>query len=394
MNKQLTEVAGYGITGHLGSGGMGEVYKGFHPALNRVAAIKVLYRKDLAERFKNEAYIQATVNHPNIARLYDYVITRDVPCIIMEYVDGQTLDCCIQKKGRLANEEAESILGQISSAISYLHRKDILHRDIKPQNFKIERDGTTKMLDFGISKNKYSPKLTQHGFVVGTTEYMAPEQFEYKAGKPSDIWSLGVMAYEMVTGYMPFEATNPIALRTKISKGKFTHPKILAPQLSYKLEMLIQKTLCVNPAQRISAEEAEELLNGKRKTQEKDKNAMMRFKSNPSLFYAACLLVTIVLVVLVRIIIKAPSEQLIIPAEISTEEKVKLNSVQINVPSVTHAFIVFPDGKQEPIPYEIRAREGEQVAFTIQAEGYEDKSVALKINSRRRSYEYNLEKKK
>lgn len=120
----------------------------------------------------------------------------------------------------------------------------------------------------------------------------------------------------------------------------------------------------------------------------------MRFKSNPSLFYAACLLVTIVLVVLVRIIIKAPSEQLIIPAEISTEEKVKLNSVQINVPSVTHAFIVFPDGKQEPIPYEIRAREGEQVAFTIQAEGYEDKSVALKINSRRRSYEYNLEKKK
>ena len=181
VNTQITEVAGYQLTVRIGAGGMGDVYKAFHYALNRTAAVKILHAKDMADRFKNEAYIQSSVSHPNIARLYNYSIVGETPCIVMEYVEGETLDAYLRSKRKLSAAETESIVAQVASALAYLHGKDILHRDIKPSNFKLQPDGTVKMLDFGISKNKYTPKLTQLGFVVGTTEYMAPEQFEGNA---------------------------------------------------------------------------------------------------------------------------------------------------------------------------------------------------------------------
>ncbi|MBD0352834.1 MAG: serine/threonine protein kinase, partial [Flavisolibacter sp.] len=259
------ELAGYRITEPIGAGGMGEVYKAYNPKLNRLAAVKILHQKELAERFKNEAYIQSSVCHPNIARLYEFAYFEGSPCIIMEYVEGHSLDAYIRQKGRLSNEEAEGILRQIASALRHLHKQDIIHRDIKPQNFRIQPDGTVKMLDFGIAKNKYTPRLTQLGFVVGTMEYMAPEQFLEQVRIESDIWSLGVLAYEMVTGYLPFEATNPITLRSKIVKASFTHPRVLVPHISKELCIIIDKSLQVHPENRIPAERMEALLNGKRK---------------------------------------------------------------------------------------------------------------------------------
>src|SRR5690606_8263394 len=137
-------------------------------------------------RFKNEAYIQSSINHPNIAMLYEYAKCNNKLCIVMEFVEGETLSDILYRKGKLSNSETENILRQIVSALAYLHKKEIIHRDIKPQNFKITADGTVKMLDFGIAKHKYSPKLTQLGFVVGTIEYLAPEQFEQKEEMKSD----------------------------------------------------------------------------------------------------------------------------------------------------------------------------------------------------------------
>ena len=119
------------------------------------------------------------------------------------------------------------------------------------------------MLDFGISKNKYTPKLTQMGFVVGTTEYMAPEQFQQKVELKSDIWSLGVLAYELLTGYLPFEADNPVTLRSKIEHGGFTDPKVLVPQLSEKLKVFFDKSLRLNPSGRLSAAEIVTLFSNK-----------------------------------------------------------------------------------------------------------------------------------
>src|SRR5574343_1148162 len=108
------------------------------------------------------------------------------------------------------------------------------------------------MLDFGIAKHKYSPRLTQQGFVVGTTEYMAPEQFEQQADKRADLWSLGVMAYELATGYLPFEAGNPVTLRARISKGSFSNPRLFVPELPPVILELIEQCLRINPAQRPS----------------------------------------------------------------------------------------------------------------------------------------------
>ena len=135
------------------------------------------------------------------------------------------------------------------------------------------------MLDFGISKHKFTPKLTQEGFVVGTTEYMAPEQFEHKVEKKSDIWSLGVLTYELLTGFMPFEANNPITLRSKISKAVFTDPKILVPQISERFSMVIEKSLRVNPSARMTAAEIKTLFTEKQTSQiEKKKEAARKIK--------------------------------------------------------------------------------------------------------------------
>ena len=137
-NAHIKEIAGYHLAERIGSGGMGDVYKAYNQTLNRTAAVKILHQKDMAERFRNEAYIQSSVSHPNIACLYEYLVAGDTPCIIMEYVEGESLDTYLRKKGKLSNDETENILGQIASAIAYLHSKEILHRDIKPQNFKIQ----------------------------------------------------------------------------------------------------------------------------------------------------------------------------------------------------------------------------------------------------------------
>ncbi|MBK8519500.1 MAG: serine/threonine protein kinase [Chitinophagaceae bacterium] len=176
--NKYQEIGGYRLIEKIGSGGMGDVYKAFNAVLNRTAAIKILHQKNMGERFKNEAYIQSSVSHPNIARLYEYLVTGDTACIIMEYVEGDSLDVYLHRRGKLSNEETENIVKQIAAALAHLHNRDILHRDIKPQNFKVQPNGTVTMLDFGIAKNKYTPKLTQQGYLVGTTEYMAPEQFQ------------------------------------------------------------------------------------------------------------------------------------------------------------------------------------------------------------------------
>ena len=393
VNMQITEVAGYYLAERIGSGGMGDVYKAFHPALNRTAAVKVLHQKEMAERFKNEAYIQSSVSHPNIARLYNYSIVAQTPCIVMEYVEGETLDVCLHGKGKLSNQETEQIILQIARALAYLHEKGILHRDIKPQNFKLQADGTVKMLDFGIAKNKYTPKLTQLGFVVGTTEYMAPEQFENHVELKSDIWSLAVMTYELVTGYLPFEAGNTMALRSKIIRGVFTNPKILMPQVSEKLQTLIDKNIRTNPASRMPAKEIVALLDGHKQPASNVVNLPRFNRANMpplpqrkilvygGLFVLAFIIITIVFL----------NSGSVAPPEPAKTEAVQLKKT-IEVPGIQNAVIIFSDGSRQPIPYEIKGKEGETISFTLHADGYADKTVWVDFSTNRNSYQYNLDK--
>lgn len=381
----ITELAGYRLTDRIGSGGMGDVYKAYNEKLNRTAAIKILHQKEMADRFRNEAYIQSSVSHPNIACLYEYLVSGETACIIMEYVEGESLDAYLRKRGKLSNEEAENIVKQIAAALAYLHKKEILHRDIKPQNFKIQQNGKVTMLDFGIAKNKYTPKLTQQGFIVGTTEYMAPEQFRQQVEKKSDVWSLGVLAYELLTGYMPFDANNPVTMRAKIERGEFTKPRILVPQVSEKLNLVIERSLQVNTANRISAEEIQSLFIGKIDQQQKPainlKSAFNFNRKKISIIGAAILVIGII------IYFAASSPKTNDPA--NAEGKLQLT---IDVPNATDAYIVFPNGDRKKLPYAISGKEGENFKFSLQAEGYVSREIEVPITNSQRSYEYNLEK--
>jgi len=391
-HELVKEVAGYHLAERIGSGGMGEVYKAYNPSLNRFAAVKILNEEIFAGRFKNEANIQASVNHPNIARLYEYTSCGNKLCIVMEYVEGDCLDVIRRRNGKLSSAETENIIRQIVSALAYLHSKEIMHRDIKPQNFKVQPDGTVKMLDFGIAKNKNSPKLTQAGFVVGTMDYLAPEQFNQQAALSSDIWALAVMAYELVTGYMPFESSNPVALQASICKGMYTSPALLCPDISEKLVTLIDKSLKVNPANRISAAGLENLLG---KSSHSIRTGIHVNNKKVLLISGIAIILLLVFLVWMNTDDKVIDEKKVdssVEENIKNEPGVKANTVLINTPGINHAEIILNDGERKKLPYSVSGKEGELFEFTIHAEGYKDKKVEVQITPRRSSFEYNLEK--
>ena len=205
-------IENYKLVAVLGEGGMGIVYKALDLKLERYVAIKILSPQAIANpqfvaRFKREAKNQAKLTHPNIVPVYGFAEDRQTLGIVMEYVEGETLEHLIQRKGRLELNEALNILKQILAGADYAHAKGFVHRDIKPSNIIINNEGTAKIMDFGISKSIYESKgITKTGTKIGTILYMSPEQI--KALEPtgqSDIYSIGITFYEMLTGKTPFD---------------------------------------------------------------------------------------------------------------------------------------------------------------------------------------------
>src|SRR5690606_5389657 len=196
----------------LGEGGMGIVYKAFDVKLERYVALKILNSQALntpqfVERFKREAKNQAKLNHPNIVPVYGFTEEVNIIGIVMEYVEGETLDQLIERKGRLNLLESLKILQQILRGTGYAHSKGFVHRDIKPSNIILNLEGEAKIMDFGISKSLSDTKgITRMGTKLGTVLYMSPEQI--KALEPtqqSDIYSIGITFYEMLSGKNPFD---------------------------------------------------------------------------------------------------------------------------------------------------------------------------------------------
>ena len=256
-----SQVGEYRLVDFLGAGGMGEVYRGVHMKIGRVVAVKVLSRAEkqpgLVDRFLNEARIQSSLHHPNIATLFDFQEVNGNRCIIMEYIDGQNLDDRIRSFGCLPLSEAVFVFQAVVDALSYMHANNVIHRDIKSNNIKISSTGQVKLLDFGIAKAGATPSFTVAGDVVGTLHYLSPEQLKGGiADTRSDVWALGILLYELATGHVPFEATTIGGLYEKIMKGDYSSPRIYNPALPREIESIISRCLKKNPSDRYQSAQA------------------------------------------------------------------------------------------------------------------------------------------
>jgi beta-lactam-binding protein with PASTA domain/tRNA A-37 threonylcarbamoyl transferase component Bud32 len=240
----------YEILEKIGIGGMSVVYKAKCHLLNRFVAVKVL-RPELVDneefvvRFKRESQAAASLAHPNIVNMYDVGQEDDTHYIVMEYIDGKTLKEFIREKGRLTSEEAVKICSQICSALNHAHNNHIVHRDIKPQNILMTKDGIPKVADFGIARAVTSATVTMAGSnVIGSVHYFSPEQARGGyVDKKSDIYSLGIVFYEMVTGVVPFEGDSAISVALKHIQEKVTPPGDIYPDIPKSIQYIIEKAI-------------------------------------------------------------------------------------------------------------------------------------------------------
>lgn len=257
----------YELQGVLGGGGMALVYRALDRVLNRTVAVKVLreqYASDptFLQRFTREAQAAAALSHPNIASVYDVGQDGDVPFIVMEYVPGITLRDLIARDGPLPVDQAVEIGAQILGALDYAHRNGLVHRDIKPGNVLITPQGTVKVVDFGIAKSARDLSLTAAGLALGTAAYFSPEQARGEAARPeSDLYSVGVSLYEMLTGRTPFQADSDVGMAFKHINEAPVPPRQWNPAIPPQLERIVLRALAKNPAARFaSAEEMQQAL--------------------------------------------------------------------------------------------------------------------------------------
>ena len=247
----------YEILGRIGSGGMSVVYKAKCHTLDRLVAIKVLKEEfasdeNFVSKFKMEAQAAARLSHPNIVNVYDVVDEGNLHYIVMELIEGITLKSYIEKKGFLENKEAIGIAIQVAQGIAAAHEQHIIHRDIKPQNMIISRDGNVKVADFGIARAVSSQ--TMNATAVGSVHYISPEQARGGyCDERSDIYSFGITMYEMVTGRVPFEGDNTVAVALAHLETPITPPSQLNPVVSSGLEQIILKCTQKKPDRRYSS---------------------------------------------------------------------------------------------------------------------------------------------
>ena len=239
----------YQIIEELGKGGMGRVYKTHDNEIQEKVALKLL-KPEIAsdartvERFRNEIRLARKIAHRNVCRMYDLGEERGNRFITMEYVDGEDLKSTIRRIGRLPIGKSIAIVSQICEGLEEAHRLGVVHRDLKPGNIMLDRDGNARIMDFGIARSLKTKGITGAGIMIGTPEYMSPEQVDGKETDPrSDIYSLGVILYEMVTGQMLFEGDSPFTVGMKHKGEEPKNPQDINPQIPADLNALILKCL-------------------------------------------------------------------------------------------------------------------------------------------------------
>lgn len=252
----------YQIVAPLGEGGMAAVYKAYQPSMDRFVAVKVLPHQmsasaEFAARFRREARLVAQLQHPHILPVFDYGESEGYPYIVMPFIVSGTL-ADILRKQRVSLPEARRIIGQIGDALSYAHARGMIHRDIKPSNILIDEGGNCLLTDFGLARmTEAGEKLTTSGAIMGTPAYMSPEQGTGSGtDQRSDIYSLGIILYEMLTGRVPYTAETPIAVVFKHVQDPLPSARKFNSGLSDELERILLKVLAKNPGDRYQTADA------------------------------------------------------------------------------------------------------------------------------------------
>ncbi len=264
----------YEIVEKIGGGGMALVYRAKCRLLNRYVAIKILrdeYINDeeFIKKFRRESQAAASLSHPNIVNIYDVGVDikdgQEIQYIVMEYIKGKTLKEIIREKGKLTVEETIDYSIQIAEALEHAHKNHIVHRDIKPHNIMLTEDGRIKVTDFGIARAATASTVTNTSNVIGSVHYFSPEQARggYTDEK-SDIYSLGIVMYEMITGKVPFEGDSPITVALKHIQEEIVPPRKIDNTIPIGLENIIMN--CVKKSQGDRYATASELLADLRKT--------------------------------------------------------------------------------------------------------------------------------
>jgi len=262
MTTGFTFAGRYQIVEELGGGGMGNVYRAVDKKLNEEVALKLI-RPEIAldkatlERFHNELKLARKISHRHIGRMYELMEDNGRHFITMEYVAGQDLRALTRQTGRLTIGKAVSIAAQVCEGLAEAHRLGVIHRDLKPSNIIIDKQGNARIMDFGIARSIHTKSQTGEGVIIGTPEYMSPEQVEGKeVDQRSDLYSLGIILFEMVTGRVPFEGDTPFTIGIKQKSEKPQNPKTLNPQIPDDLGRLILKCLEKNRENRYPSAEA------------------------------------------------------------------------------------------------------------------------------------------
>ncbi len=251
------QVGPYRVIEQLGQGGMATVYKAYHPALDRYVALKVLHPAFLEDRnfharFSREAKLVARLEHPNIVPIYDYAEHEGRPYLVMKYIEGITLKARITSSSP-SNEEVLRVVEAVGAALTYAHKHGILHRDVKPSNVILSSDGQIYLADFGLARIAQSGETTlTSDMVIGTPQYISPEQALGKKDldEGTDIYSFGVMMYEMTVGRVPFSADTPFSIIHDHIYTPLPLPSVVNPSVTAELERVLLKALAKERADR------------------------------------------------------------------------------------------------------------------------------------------------
>src|SRR6266478_1951757 len=249
----------YEILALLGQGGMGAVYKARDTELDRLVALKIIRPElttnpEILKRFKQELILARQVTHRNVIRIFDLGQADGFKFITMEYLEGQDLRGVLREKGKLPPEEAAKIILQICRALEAAHSEGVIHRDLKPQNIMLDANGRAYVMDFGIARSAYLPVMTQTGALVGTPEYMSPEQAKgEKLDERSDLFSLGTILYELIIGQSPYYSDTPLATLWKRIQEKAKPPTEIDPTVPKPLSDIVAKALEIEPENRFAS---------------------------------------------------------------------------------------------------------------------------------------------